>query len=270
MPSALINVMSAAAVKAGKGLLRDFGEVDRLQISRKGTSNFVTSADKRTEKILIDELKKARPEFGFLVEESGEIKGRDRQHRWIVDPLDGTSNFIHALPYFCISIALERMHADGQREIVAGLIYDVIHNEIFHAEKGRGAFLGDRKIAVSRRDMLADTMIVTGNPRYTELGEACSFDMLKSASMCGACVRYSGATALDLAYIAAGRYDAGWYPRQQPWDVAAGILLVHEAGGQVTQIGGEPYVPGCPTFIASNTSLHPQLLKLLAGTAGKN
>ncbi len=157
--------MSAAAIKAGKGLLRDFGEVDQLQVSRKGPANFVTKSDVRTEKLLRRELEKARPDYGFLLEEGGEIPGKDGIHRWIIDPLDGTSNFIHAIPYFCISIALEKRASDGSSEILAGVIFDPIHNDLFSAEKGKGAFCNNRKLAVSSASKLEDAMLVTSNYR---------------------------------------------------------------------------------------------------------
>ncbi len=263
MPSALINVMSAAAIKASKGLLRDFGEVDRLQVSKKGASNFVTNADKRTEKLLIDELRKARPEFGFLAEESGEIKGSDATHRWIIDPLDGTSNFIHAIPYFCTAIALEKT-TGSRAEIIAGIIYDPIHNELFHAERGRGAFVNDHRITVSRRDSFDNAMLVMGNPGNAD---ASTLAAITAACRCPAGFRYTGATALDLAYIAAGRFDAGWFPPQHLWDVAAGWLLVQEAGGNITQINGLPYNPDSGTLLASSPGLQGSMLKLLAASA---
>ena len=164
MQSPLINVMSAAAIKAGKGLVRDFGEVDHLQVSRKGPANFVTQTDVRTEKLLQRELSKARPDFGFLLEEGGEIAGKDPTHRWIIDPLDGTSNFIHAIPYFCTSIGLEKREATGKSEIIAAVIFDPIHNELFTAEKGKGAFLNGRRLSVSSRQF-DEAMIAVSNLR---------------------------------------------------------------------------------------------------------
>lgn len=264
MRSPLITVMSNAAIAAGRGLLRDFGEVDQLQVSRKGTSNFVTQSDIRTEKKLVAELKRARPEFGFLVEESGEIPGTDPSHRWIIDPLDGTNNFIHAHPYFCISIALERTIKPGVTEMMAGVIYDPIHNDLFFAEKRKGAFLNDKRITTSGRDSLDDAMLVTGNPRYAASSEQ-AFSRLKNVALNSAFVRYTGATALDLAYVAAGRFEACWYGAIQPWDIAAGILMVEEAGGIVTDLRGEPANALSPTLVAGNRALQPKVLKLLAG-----
>jgi myo-inositol-1(or 4)-monophosphatase len=260
MLSPTINVMSAAAVKAAKGLLRDFGEVDKLQISRKGTANFVTGADTRTEKLLRQELKAARPDFGFLLEEGGEVRGKDHQYRWIIDPLDGTSNFIHAIPYFCISIGLERT-LNGKSEIVAAVIFDPIHNEVFSAEKDNGAFINGRRIAVSTRDKFDDAMLVTGRLPAKETGYT---NRLNELAAQGTTLRYFGATALDLAYLAAGRIDACWYYTVQPWDLAAGMLLVQEAGGVVSEVTGAPATHYSKTFLASNKALSGTVSKLLA------
>lgn len=249
--SALITVMSNAAIKAGKGLLRDFGEVDQLQISRKSASNFVTKSDLRTEKLLQKELNTARPTYGFLLEEGGEIKGKPGEaHRFIIDPLDGTNNFIHAVPYFCISIAVEKTFPNGDSEIVAGLIYDPIHNEIFSAEKGKGGFVNGRKLQVSARENLEEAMIATGNTAVAGSGAAT--------------MRHFGASALDLAYLAAGRIDACWYHNIQPWDIAAGMLLVQEAGGIVTTLDGKPASTYNPSLLATNKALRLPVQKLVA------
>lgn len=263
MNTPLLNVMSAAAVKAGKGLLRDFGEVDQLQVSRKGTANFVTQSDVRTEKLLQQELKKARPDFGFLLEEGGEITGKDASMRWIIDPLDGTTNFIHAMPYFCISIGLEKRHPDGKSEIIAGVIFDPIHNDLFMAEKGYGATLNNRKLQASNRDTLEDSLLVTGSLRHTPQGEGQAFSLLDKVVRSGATIRYFGATALDLANLAAGRIDACWHYMVQPWDVAAGILLVQEAGGIITEPDGKPITPYSKAILASNKHLHTPMQSLL-------
>jgi myo-inositol-1(or 4)-monophosphatase len=261
--SPLVTVMSNAAIKVSKGMLRDFGEVDKLQISRKGASNFVTKTDLRAEKMLTVELKKARPDFGFLLEEGGEIKGTDSAHRWIIDPLDGTNNFIHAIPYFCISIALERETRPGLREIVAAVTYDPIHNELFAAERGRGAYLNDRRLSVSVRDNLDQAMLVVSNPGYA-FGNSGIATMLKRSPQEAVCIRSTGATALDLAYIAAGRFDAGSFHAALPWDVAAGILLVQEAGGLAIDFSGKPSSHMDKTLLASNHALQTQVTKLLA------
>ena len=267
MTTALINVMSAAAIKAGKGVLRDFSEVDQLQISRKGVANFVTAADTRTEKFLQKELLKVRPTFGFLMEEGGEVKGKDDRFRWIIDPIDGTSNFIHAISYFCISIGLEERKPDGKSEIIAGVTYDPIHNELFAAEKGKGAFVNGRRITVSNRPAVEDALLVTGNPNSSPNQDGHSLKLLGNLIGSGATVRYFGATALDLAYLAAGRFDACWYFLAQPWDVAAGLIIVQEAGGIVSTMDGKPADIYSKSFIASNKHLHTTMQKLLVKSA---
>lgn len=264
--SALINVMTEAVVKAGRGLLRDFGEVDQLQISRKGPSNFVTKSDIRTEKALVKELQKARPEYGYLLEEGGEIIGKDASLRFIIDPLDGTNNFIHAIPYWCISVALEKTHPNGSKDILAGVIYDPLHNEIFTAEKGKGAFIGNRRITVSNRDNLEMAMLVTGNPRLS-VQEGREASLLHAMSKHGSIMRFFGATALDLAHLAAGRIDACWYYTMKPWDVAAGILLVQEAGGLVTDISGNAPSPYAANLLASNRLLGSSIQSMLTKAA---
>lgn len=265
--SPLINVMSAAAIKAGKGLLRDFGELDQLHISKKGTANFVTAADTRTEKLLHRELAKARPDFGFLMEESGEFEGKDPHHRWIIDPLDGTSNFIHAVPYFCVSIALEQRDAGGRSHILAGVIFDPIHNELFIAEKGKGATVNDRKLTVSGRDTIEDALLVTGALRFSPHSDQQSFQMCDKAVKNGATLRAFGATALDFANLAAGRFDACWYSQIKPWDVAAGMLLLQEAGGMVTELNGMGASIYSPSLLATNRHLHGPMQSLLAKAA---
>ncbi len=237
--------------------MRDFGEIDELHISRKGASNFVTKTDIRTEKLLHKELSIARPDFGFLMEESGEIKGKDESHRWIIDPLDGTSNFIHAIPYFCISIGLEKRHRNGDSEIIAGVIFDPTHNELFTAEKGKGAQVNNRKLQVSKREKMEESMLVTGSPKDAPPSGS-------EAAKNGAIVRYFGASALDLAYLAAGRIDGCWYHNIQPWDIAAGMLLVQEAGGVFSDIDGKYADIYSPSILASNHSLHADIRKILA------
>lgn len=262
MQSPILNVMTTAAIKASKGLLRDFGEVGHLQISRKGVSNFVTSADKKAEKVLMEELSKARPGYSFLVEESGAIGSETAEFRWVIDPLDGTHNFIHAIPYFCISIALERTHKDGVKEIVAGVVYDPIHNEMFTAERGKGGMVENRKLAVSRRDNFEEAVVVITTPRVNN--QNTSLPLIEKVIGTNASLRYAGASALDLAYLAAGRYDAVVLSNQQPWDVAAGWLLVEEAGGKVTQLNGEPFALTQANLLASNQPFYPEMRKLLA------
>lgn len=263
--SAIINVMLLAVRKATQRLPRDFNEVDQLQISRKGAVNFVTEADLRTEKILYEELKKARPKYGFLMEESGEVKGDDAEYRWVIDPLDGTSNFIHAVPYFATSLAVEKTTAEGT-EIIAGVIYDIIHDEMFVAEKGKGAFVNNRRLHVSKRNR--DYYFVTGTAKFkSEYSPRCS-DLSREADQMEAVIRRSGSAALDLAYVAAGRYDAAWYPHLQKWDMAAGILLVKEAGGIISLLGeeGDAYETG--GILAASETSHKVLVAAL-GAKGK-
>lgn len=258
--------MSAAAIKAGKGLMRDFGEVDQLQISRKGTSDFVTQSDIRTEKLLQRELAKARPDFGFLLEEGGEIVGKDPEYRWIIDPLDGTINFIHAVPYFCVSIALERRFKGGS-EVVAGVTFNPVQNELFTAEKHKGAFVNSRRLVASARDTLTDAMLATGNLRSLLTNADGAFHSLSTLAKSGITVRYFGATALDLAHLAAGRIDACWYPTVKPWDIAAGMLMVQEAGGTVNDLSGAPAHAESKTLFACNQPLATPVRNLLAKAA---
>jgi len=243
--SPLMNVMVSAVRKAARGLMRDFKEVDHLQVSRKGVVNFVTEADLRAEKTIYMELKKARPKFGFLMEEGGEEAGEDPTMRWVIDPLDGTTNFIHAVPYFCISIGVEKKTATGS-EIIAGLVYDPVHDEMFMAEKDKGAFLNSRKLRVANQ-RIQDFYFVTGTSRMPTPFMDANSEFTRAASQLECNIRRGGAAALDLAYVAAGRYDACWFARVQKWDIAAGILLVKEAGGMVYSMvnAQDPYETGC-------------------------
>lgn len=263
----LLNVITAAVIKAGKGLIRDFSEVDKLQISRKGTANFVTASDIRSEKVLRDELTKARPGYGFLMEEGGEVTSRDGEFRWIIDPIDGTTNFIHAVPYFSISVGLERSFPNGLKEIVAGVVYDPIHNDLFCAEKYKGAFLNDRRIQVSQRRELDSALITTGAPRAGHEGYAQALAMIGAVTKTSAGVRFYGSAALDLAYVAAGRLDGFWHSALKPWDIAAGLLLVQEAGGQVSPIVEGKDVLATGGLFASNEVIHEPILKIIRGSA---
>jgi myo-inositol-1(or 4)-monophosphatase len=231
--SALLNVMTQAARKAGRSLARDFGEVEQLQVSVKGPANFVTAADHRAEDIIFKELSKARPGYGFLMEERGVVEGNDKTHRWIVDPLDGTTNFLHGIPLFAVSIGLER---EGQ--LTAGVIYNPASNELFTAERGKGAFLNDRRLRVSARRNLADAVIATGIPHRGRPQHATFQKELAGLMGEVAGIRRTGAAAIDLAWTAAGRFDAYWERNIKPWDMAAGILLVREAGGLATDAHG--------------------------------
>ncbi|PWC53777.1 inositol monophosphatase family protein [Azospirillum sp. TSO22-1] len=262
--SALINVMARAAEKAGRALVRDFGEVEQLQVSRKGPSDFVSNADMKAEKTLRDELQKARPDFGFLLEEAGASKGRDETTRWIVDPLDGTTNFLHGLPHWAISIALEK-----NGEIVAGVVYEPVHDEMFWAEKGGGTFLNHKRLRVSERRRLEDSVVATGIPFKGRPGHKKFLAEAEAIMTEVAGIRRFGAASLDLAYVAAGRYDGYWERGLSPWDTAAGVLLVTEAGGFVGEIGGgrDPVHGG--TILATNTHLNMPLAKLLRSVERK-
>ena len=257
--SALLNVMTAAATKAARGLVRDFGEIENLQVSKKGPADFVTTADKKAEEVLVAGLTKARPRFGFLLEEGGKIEGADTSNRWIIDPLDGTTNFLHGIPHFSISIALER---DG--EPVAGVIYEPITDQMFWAEKGQGAYLNGRRIRVSARRRLEESLFATGIPFAGKQDHDRFLSQLKAVMAVSAGVRRFGSAALDLAYVAAGRYEGFWEFGLHPWDIAAGIVLVREAGGFVTDIGGGGMMES-GEILAANDSLHGPLLKILAG-----
>ncbi len=256
--SALMNVMVAAARKASRSLRRDFGEVENLQVSLKGPADFVSAADRRVEEILREELERARPGYGFLMEESGAIAGADRTHRWIVDPIDGTTNFLHGIPLFAISIALER-----EGEIVAGLIYNPIADEMFVAERGSGAFFNDRRIRVSGRRDLGQAVITCGIP-HRDRGDPVRFSReLLALQTQVAGIRRTGAAALDLAWLAAGRFDGFWEWGLHPWDIAAGILLVEEAGGMVGALDGARNVIASGNVIAANPDLFTDLERIL-------
>ncbi|WP_448190557.1 inositol monophosphatase family protein [Azospirillum sp. sgz301742] len=262
--SALINVMVRAAEKAGRALVRDFGEVEQLQVSRKGPADFVSAADMKAEKTLREELQKVRPEYGFLMEESGTSKGKDDTTRWIVDPLDGTTNFLHGLPHWAISIAVEKAG-----EIVAGVVYEPVHDQMFWAEKGAGAFLNHQRLRVSARRKLEDSVLATGIPFKGRPGHQQFLAEAEKVMTEVAGIRRFGAASLDLAYVAAGRYDGYWERGLSPWDVAAGVLLVTEAGGFVGEIGGgrNPVYGG--TILAANSHLNLPLATLLRGVERK-
>ncbi len=256
--SPVINVMASAARKAARGLNRDFGEVEQLQVSVKGPSDFVSTADLHAERTLKTELTRARPGYGLLMEEGGATEGTDPRHRWIVDPLDGTTNFLHGVPHFAISIALER---DG--EIVAGLVYEPTRDEMFWAEKGAGAYLNDRRLRVSARRQLADALIGTGIPFGGRGDQATYLATLARVAAATSGVRRLGAAALDLAYVAAGRYDGFWEFGLFPWDIAAGLLLVREAGGFVSDLAGGQNMMTGGGVLAANGHLHLPLAALL-------
>lgn len=255
---AIINVMAAAALKAARGLVRDFGEVEQLQVSRKGPADFVSEADRRADRILKAELRKGRPAYALLMEESGAEAGEPDAPCWIVDPLDGTTNFLHGLPHWAISIAVEE-----KGEITAGLIYDPVKDEMFWAAKGSGAYLNDRRLRVSGRKDLTDCLVATGIP-FAGHGDHASFSAILAAVMPQvAGVRRYGSSALDLAYVAAGRFDGYWEEGLSPWDLAAGILLVREAGGLVTDLRGGAKMLDKGEVVAGNGGIHARLHKMV-------
>jgi len=261
--SALLNVMIKAARKAGRTLKRDFGEVEHLQVSLKGPANFVTAADRRAEEIVHEELSRARPGYGFLGEEGGRREGPDKTHTFIVDPLDGTSNFLHGIPHFAVSIALER-----EGTIVAGVIYNPANDDLFVAERGKGAFLNDQRLRVAARRRLLDAVIACALPHHGRGDLALGVREIAAVQDKVAGLRRFGAAALDLAWVAAGRLDGYWERNISPWDVAAGTVLVREAGGYVTDLDGgeDPYRTG--DVAAGNEVIHRELMRALKG-AGK-
>ncbi len=264
--SGLLTVMERAARKAAPRLRRDFNEVQHLQVSKKGPADFVSMADKRAEETLVEELRKARPDWGFLLEEGGTIAGDPDKPRWIIDPLDGTTNFLHGVPHFAMSIAVEDPHgSQGKPEIISGLIYQPLTDESFWAEKGRGAWLQDQRLRVSARRNLDEALIATGIP-FLGHGDSAQWTRIFGAvapEVAG--IRRLGSAALDLAWVAAGRFDGFWEANLQPWDVAAGLILIKEAGGFVTDYRGGDRPMERSEFLAANDALHSKLHKLVAG-----
>ncbi len=263
--SGLLTIMDRAARKAGAKLRRDFNEVQHLQVSRKGPADFVSKADRQAERMLYDELSHARPDWGFVMEEAGVIEGDPTKPRFIIDPLDGTSNFLHGIPHFAISIAVEEPKPDGRGEIITGLVYQPLTDESFWAEKGRGAWLQDQRLRVSARRTLDESLIATGIPF---LGHG---DMAQWGRIFGAVapqvagIRRNGAASLDLAWVAAGRFDGYWEADLQIWDVAAGMLIVREAGGFITDFRGGDRAIERNEYLAGNDAIHSKLHKLVAG-----
>jgi myo-inositol-1(or 4)-monophosphatase len=255
--SATLNVMIRAAQKAARPLRRDFGEVENLQVSRKGPADFVTRADRRTEEILRDELHKARPSYGFILEE-GEDEAGDGEHYWIIDPVDGTTNFIHGIPHFAMSIALRR-----GRDIIAGLIYNPVADEMFIAERGRGAYLNNRRIRCSMRNGLSEAVIVNGCPHRGRADLARFRRELAVVQEQVAGLRRFGAASLDFAWVAAGRFDGFWERGLKVWDIAAGVLMVREAGGRVEDLDGGPEVLDTGNVLAAAPGVFPMLATIL-------
>ena len=259
--SANINVMVEAAEKAGRSLIRDFGEVENLQVSRKGPGDFVSTADLKAEKIIVETLQKARPNYGFLLEEGGVKAGEDKSFKWIIDPLDGTTNFLHGIPHWAVSIALEK---DG--DIIAGVVYDPLRDEMFLAEKGTGAFVTNKRLRVSARDDLSQSLIVTGGARPGTPQYTVFMNELNAIAPYVSATRRLGAASLDICYVAAGRFEGFWERDLKAWDVAAGALIAKEAGGKATDIsGGKEFVYG-GSIVVGNGSIHGQLLKRLQST----
>jgi myo-inositol-1(or 4)-monophosphatase len=249
--------MISATEKAGRALTRDFGEVEQLQVSRKGLGDFVSTADHRAEKIIIQELMKARPGFSFLLEETGAIDGTDPEHCWIVDPLDGTLNFLHGIPQFCISLALKK----GD-EIVAGVIFNPILDELYWAEKGKGAFLNQRRLRVSGRRHLDEAVLAIGTP-YHQQADTINHTERLAGKVAG--MRRFGSAALDLAYVAAGKFEGCFATHLKAWDVAAGILMIKEAGGYVCDGKGGQDILNSGSVLAANDHLFDPLSKILIG-----
>ena len=257
--SAILNVMVQAAIKAGRSLARDFGEVQNLQVSLKGPGDYVSQADRKAEEIIYAELRRARPGYSFPDGRSAaRSQASDGQHRWIVDPLDGTTNFLHGIPIFAVSIALER-----QGQIVAGVIYNPAMDELYTAERGGGAFLNDRRLRVAGRTKLADAVIGTGVPHLGRGHHGNYLVELRNVMGEVSGIRRMGAAALDLAYVAAGRLDGFWEAGLSPWDIGAGILMIREAGGFVTDLDGGQDVVESGTIVAGNEAIHRALLKTL-------
>ncbi len=254
--------MIDAARKAARGLTRDFGELNELQVSKKGAADFVSAADLKAEQVVFEALSKARPGYGFLMEERGAVEGSDKTHRWIVDPLDGTTNFLHAIPHFAVNIALER---EGQ--IVAAVTYNPITNEMFWAEKGKGAYVSDKRLRVAARTRLDEALLGTGIPFMGHGQHAKFLKELHQVTQRVAGVRRFGSAALDLAFVAAGRLDGFWERDLSPWDIAAGLLLVTEAGGKVSDADGGEEMLSKGSVCAANLDLHPQVLDRLRAAA---
>ena len=264
--SGLITVMQRAARKAAPRLRRDYNEVEQLQVSKKGPADFVSAADKQAEATILDELRNARPDWRILSEETGEIDGDPAKPRWIVDPLDGTANFLHGVPHFAISIAVEETRPDGRGEISQALVYQPLTDEAYWAEKGRGAWLNERRLRVSARRTLDEALIGTGMPHFGR-GDVGRWSRIYGAigpEVSG--IRRFGSAALDLAWVAAGRIDGFWEDDLDPWDSAAGLLLVKEAGGFVTDYRGQDRMFERREYLAANADLHSKLHKLLAGS----
>ena len=256
--SANINVMVKACRKASKIIIRDFGEIENLQVSLKGPGDFVTNCDKKVEKILIEELQKARPNYSILSEEVGKITN-DESFKWIIDPIDGTANFLHGIPHFAISIGLEH-----NKEIICGIVYDPIKDEMFVAEKGNGSYLNNQRMRVSSRSKLKDCIIFTGGPKHDSKNKDASLKEYNNfSSKILVPIRKLGSAALDMAYVAAGRCDGFWQRNLNYWDIAAGIIIVKEAGGFVTDFYGENQYIENKTILVTNSKINQEMIEVL-------
>ncbi|MDB5512621.1 MAG: inositol monophosphatase [Enterovirga sp.] len=262
--SPLMTVMTDAVMKAARSLKRDFGEVENLQVSRKGPANFVSAADTRAEEILRGALEKARPGYGFVMEETGVVQGTDTTHTWHIDPLDGTTNFLHGIPHFCISVGLER---EGQ--MIAGVIYDPVKDEMFLAERGKGAFVNNRRLRVAARREMSEAVIYCGLPHLGRPAHPRFLTELASVMAVSAGLRRMGAAALDMAYVAAGRADLYWERDLKTWDMAAGLIIVREAGGYVSDCDGGTNPMATLSVCCGNEVLHRELLSLLRRPPGR-
>ena len=254
-----INLITRACMKASRSLIRDFGEIENLQVSAKGPGDFVTSADKRTEKILIDELQKAHPEYGIVTEETGIINKNNRKNRWIIDPIDGTLNFLNGVPQFAISIGYEE-----NGEIKCGVIFNPISNEMFCAEKGNGAYLNNGRIRVSNKKKINDALLVTGGPKGASKIKDKIFSEYIKVSNNVLHVRKFGSAALDMAYVACGRFDGFWQRELNYWDIAAGIIILKEAGGLVDFFENDVSSPLKKNILATNSNIHEELRGLIS------
>ena len=258
LSSANINVMVKTCRRAAKTLIRDFGEIENLQVSVKGPGDFVTSSDIKVEKIIIEELLKARPNYSILSEEAGKISN-DESFKWIIDPIDGTSNFLHGIPHFAISIGLEH-----NKEIICGIIYDPIKDEMFTAEKGNGSYLNNQRMRVSSRSKLKDCLIVTGGLKRNQKERDLALkEYDKFSSSVDIPVRKMGSASLDMAYVAAGRFDGMWQRNLNYWDIAAGIILIKEAGGFVTDFNGNDAYIEKKTILATNSRINKEMIEVL-------
>ena len=254
-----INIITKACLKASRSLIRDFGEIENLQVSTKGPGDFVSSADKRTEKIIIEELQKAHSDYGIITEESGNINTSNKNNRWIIDPIDGTTNFLNGIPQFAISIGYEE-----ENEIKCGVIFDPIKNEMFCAEKGNGAYLNNSRIRVSNKKRLKDALLVTGGPRQSsKIKKEIFSEFIKVSDSILSPVRKFGSAALDMAYVACGRFDGYWQRELNYWDIAAGIIILKEAGGFVDFFESDANLPLKKNIFASNSQIHDDLKELI-------